>query len=178
MSSCCTPPPRKNTDDERDTQENCCSATEHTEAPAKAACSVSGTISRKVQHTTLQHLLKSEKLVSLQNVQYYYCKEPSCNVVYFSNEKAPYFTTDDMTVKVFAKDQGDDVPVCYCFNWTRARIKQEILETGASTAAAEITKEIKAENCNCEINNPKGECCLGDVNASVKKMKELYNEVQ
>jgi hypothetical protein len=82
----------------------------------------------------------------------------------------PFFATDDVAVKVFVKDQGDDVPVCYCFNWTRARIKQEIRETEKSTAAVEIAREIKAGNCACDIKNPKGECCLGDVNSFVKEV--------
>ncbi len=176
MSSCCPQPLNRPVAEEN--QENCCSITEQAGAPAKAACPVSGTISRTVQRRTLESLLKPGKIDSLQNVPYYYCKEPTCNVVYFSTEKAPYFTTEDLPVKVFAKDQGDDVPVCYCFDWTRARIKQEIQQTGKSSAAAEITVEIKAENCYCGINNPKGQCCLGDVNAFVKKIKELQNEVQ
>ncbi len=87
----------------------------------------------------------------------------------------PFFSIDDVAVKVFAKDQGDDVPVCYCFDWTRGRIKQPIRETrkglppGQSTAAVEIAREIKAGNCACDLKNPKGECCLGDVNAFVKE---------
>jgi hypothetical protein len=75
-----------------------------------------------------------------------------------------------MAVKVFAKDRGDEVPVCYCFDWTRRRIKQEIEATGKSTAVVAIAKEIKAGNCACDIKNPKGECCLGEVNLFVKEV--------
>ncbi|MGH7454108.1 MAG: hypothetical protein ACRENG_22335, partial [bacterium] len=70
--------------------------------------------------------------------------------------------------KVFAKDRGDEVPACYCFDWTRRRIKNEIENTGKSTASMQIAKEVKAGNCACDIKNPKGECCLGDVNLVVK----------
>jgi hypothetical protein len=45
-----------------------------------------------------EHLLKRRCLVPFAAI--YYCKEPSCNVVYFSNENAPFFTTDDVAVKV------------------------------------------------------------------------------
>ena len=167
MNSCCTQPLDMIAADQHH-GESCCLVTEKTPAPARAECPVSGTLSQKIQRRTLEHLLKPEKIASLRDVQYYYCKEPTCNVVYFSNENVPFFTTDEMAVKVFVKDQGDEVPVCYCFNWTRARIKQQIRETGQSSASVELAREIKAGNCECDIKNPKGECCLGDVNAVVK----------
>ncbi|MDZ7267643.1 MAG: (2Fe-2S)-binding protein [candidate division KSB1 bacterium] len=170
MNSCCTQPLDVIAADKHHHEESCCLVTEKTPAPARMECPVSGTLSRKIQRRTLEHLLKPEKLGSLRHVQYYYCKEPTCNVVYFSNANVPFFTTDDVAVKVFVKDQGDDVPVCYCFNWTRARIKQEIRETEKSTAAIEIAREIKAGTCACDIKNPKGECCLGDVNTFVKEV--------
>src|SRR5574342_187815 len=144
MNSCCAKPLEVIAAGQHKSGEDCCLVTEKMPAPARAACPVSGTPSRKVQHRTLEHLLKPEKLGSLREVQYYHCKEATCNVVYFSNEDVPFFTTHEVAVKVFAKDQGDDVPVCYCFNWTRARIKREIRETGQSNVAIEIAREIKA----------------------------------
>lgn len=169
MNSCGVQPVEVIATGQHKSGENCCLVTEKTLAPAKAACPVSGTLSRKVQRRTLEHLLKPEKLGLLRDVQYYCCRETNCDAVYFSNENAPFFTTADLPVKVFAKDQGDEVPVCYCFDWTRARIKQQIKETGQSAAAVEIAREIKAGNCACDIKNPKGECCLGDVNKLVKE---------
>ncbi len=170
MNSCCTPPLHTIAADQHHDEESCCVVTEKTAAPAKAVCPVSGRRSGKIQRCTLEHLLKPGKADALRPVQYYYCNDPNCKVVYFSNEQAPYFTTDDLAVRVFAKDPGDEVPVCYCFNWTRARLFQEIRDTGQSTAVREITREIKADNCHCDITNPKGACCLGDVKTLVKEI--------
>ena len=169
MNSCCTLPIEIIAADQHKSDDTCCLVAEKTPAPAKAECPISNTSSRKVQRRTLEHLLKSEKVGLIQSVQYYYCTDPSCGVVYFSNENVPYFTVDDIKVKVFAKDKGDDVNVCYCFDWTRGRIKGQIAQTGKSTASLEIAKEVKAGNCTCDIKNPKGECCLGDVNLVVKQ---------
>ena len=146
----------------------CCSFTPAVSAPARAECPISKTSSHRVQRRTLEHLLNPEKVAEMQNVQYYYCTDPECKVVYFSNDNVPYFTREDVGVKVFAKDASDDVSVCYCFDWTRERIKNEIAQTETSSAAAQIAREVKAGNCVCDIKNPKGECCLGDVNAVVK----------
>ena len=169
MNSCCNLPVEQIAIDKHKIGESCCLVTERTAAPARAECPISHTLSRKVQHRTLEHLLKPEKLGSLHNVQYYYCTESTCEVVYFSNENAPYFVKDDVAVRVFAKDSADDVNVCYCFNWTRGQIKEQVRKTGTSTAPFEIAQEVKSGNCACDIKNPKGECCLGDVNALLKQ---------
>ena len=134
------------------------------EAPIKAECPVSGTLSKKVLHETLDNLIVQDKrhLIS-EEVQYYYCSESDCPVIYFSNEEAPVIEKSDLSVKVFFKDNGEDVNVCYCFNWTRKRITDQIESTGSSTAFDEITDEVKAGRCECEKKNPKGDCCLGDV---------------
>ena len=169
MNACCELPVEVIAADQHKRGEECCLVTEKTPAPAKAECPISKTSSRKVQRRTVEHLLKAEKVGSVQNVQYYYCTDPECRVVYFSSESAPYFTVEDVAVKVYAKDKGNDVDVCYCFDWTRGRIKEQIAQTGKSKASLEIAQEVKAGNCVCDIKNPKGECCLGDVNTFVKQ---------
>ncbi|MBI1804861.1 MAG: copper chaperone Copz family protein [Ignavibacteriae bacterium] len=169
MNSCCALPVEVIAADKHKSGDACCLVTEKTPTPARAECPVSKTSSRKVQRRTLEHLLKAEKVGSIQNVQYYYCTDPECKCVYFSNERMPYFTVDDVNVKVFAKDKGDDVNVCYCFEWTRGRIEDELNQTGKSTASLQIAQQVKVGNCACNIKNPKGECCLGDVNTVVKQ---------
>lgn len=169
MNSCCTLPLDVIATDKHKNGDECCLVTDHTSAPARAECPVSHTPSRKVQRKTMEHLLKPDKLAEVRNVQYYYCANPVCDVVYFSTENVHSFLVDDVKVGVFAKDKDDLTNVCYCFDWTRRRIKDQIKETGQSTAAMEIAREVKAGRCQCDIKNPKGECCLGDVNAVVKE---------
>ena len=171
MSACCTQSIEAIALAQHTSGQDCCLVTEKTPAPPKAACPISGTLSRKVPRRTLEHLLKPARRGNLREAQYYFCTEANCRVVYFSNEAhAPSFSVEDILVKVFAKEHSDEVPICYCFDWTRGRIKREIEATGQSRASLEIAREIKAGNCACEIKNPKGECCLGEVNAFVKEM--------
>ena len=170
MNSCCVNPVEVIAEDKHKPDEQCCLVTDVTPAPSRAECPDSKTPSRKVQRRTLEHLLKPEKVGSIQNIQYYYCADANCSIVYFSNQAGSMFTVDDIAVKVFSKDRGDDVNVCYCFNWTRARIKEETARTGKLSASLQIAKEVKAGNCACDIKNPRGECCLGDVNSYVKSL--------
>lgn len=169
MHSCCNQPIETIAADKHKVDDACCLVTETSPAPARANCPVSHTLSRKVQHRTVEHLVKPERRSEIQNAQYYYCTDPNCSVVYFSDETVPFFSKDDILVKVFVKDKGDDVNVCYCFDWSRGRIKQQIGETGKSTASTEIAREVQAGRCMCDIKNPKGECCLGDINMTLKE---------
>lgn len=172
MNLCCTLPVEVIAADQHKQGDQCCLVTEKTHAPAKAECPITKNSHRKVQRRTVDHVLKPERIGLIQDVQYYYCTDPDCKVVYFSNERVPYFTVDDVAVKVFSKDKGDDVNVCYCFDWTRGRIKDELNGTGTSTVSRQIAGEVKAGNCACDVKNPKGECCLGDVNQVVKEARK------
>ncbi len=60
------------------------------------------------------------------------------------------------------------VLICYCFGHTVESARNEIVCTGKSTLVQNITKEIQAGNCACEIKNPSGRCCLGEVNKTVR----------
>ena len=175
MNSCCTLPVEKIASNEHLQDGECCLVTEKTDAPLKADCPVSKTPSSRVQLRTVRSLVRGERRWQLETVQYYFCADPKCPVVYFSNNPVPYFVVDDLEVKVFAKDPSEDVPVCYCFSWTRERIRKEILETGRSTAPVEIARQVKAQLCSCDVKNPKGRCCLGDVNAVVKTAMTAYS---
>jgi hypothetical protein len=84
-------------------------------------------------------------------------------VVYFRPGEV-LFRKDDLTARVHQKEPDDPtVPVCYCFGWTPEKILAEIETTGKSTAFEQITAEVKADNCYCEVTNPQGSCCLGNV---------------
>lgn len=170
MNSCSALPVEENASNEH--------LEEKTDAPLSADCPVSKTTSSKVHLRTVRRLVREERRWQLGTVQYYFCADPKCPVVYFSNDPVPYFIVDDLEVKVFAKDLGEDVPVCYCFGWTRGRIHKEIRETGRSTAPVEIAKQVKAGLCACDVKNPKGRCCLGDVNAVVKNAITAYSRTR
>lgn len=117
-------------------------------------------------------MVKTDLVGSMSGSQYYYCNAPDCTVVYFNQDGSGTFTKGDLQVKVFAKDPGGNVNVCYCYDWTRERIKNELAEAGQSSAAKEIAKKVKDGLCECDIKNPKGTCCLGDVNATVREAME------
>jgi hypothetical protein len=111
--------------------------------------------------------------------QYYFCAAPDCPVVYFPVEpQAPTFQQKDLLVRVGVKERQDPIPVCYCFGVTRRDIANEIRETGKSTIAERIKAEVKTGNCACEVKNPSGKCCLGDVARVVLDARRTADEQQ
>ncbi len=143
---------------------DCCSVnTNSGTAPSVMGCPVNGARSRQVDILTVKSLVRRLPLGML-NTQYYFCDASDCEVVYFAlHAKAPTFRREDLVVRVGAKEMADPIPICYCFGFTRQDIWDEIRRTGKSTVAQRITAEVRAGNCACEVKNPSGKCCLGDV---------------
>jgi hypothetical protein len=143
---------------------DCCSVNAKTgTAPLVMVCPVNGTRSKQVDMLTVKSLVRRLPLGML-NTQYYFCDASDCDVVYFALEvEAPMFRREDLVVRVGAKETADPLPVCYCFGFTREDIKNEIATTGHSTVADRIKAEVNAGNCACEVKNPSGKCCLGEV---------------
>ncbi len=143
---------------------DCCSVNAKSgTAPAVMACPVNGARSKKVDVLTVKSLVRQLPL-AMPNDQYYFCEARDCDVVYFPfDPQAPIFRREDLLVRVGAKETGDPIAVCYCFGFTRKDIQDEIAKTGHSTVADRIAAEVKADNCACEVKNPSGKCCLGNV---------------
>ena len=128
-----------------------------------AECPKSGTNSKLVPITAVMTAVRFDRQSDIKETDYYFCGDPDCAVVYFSNRDLPVFEKSDLVLKVFSKDSGMDVNVCYCYDWSRGRIIDQIDQTGTTTAYDEISAAVSDGSCECEFKNPKGVCCLGDV---------------
>jgi hypothetical protein len=136
--------------------------------PAILRCPVNGVRSKQVDMLTVKSLVRALPL-GMPNTQYYFCEASDCDVVYFASEvDAPMFRREDLVVRVGAKETVDPIPICYCFGFSRQDIWDEIRSKGKSTVAKRITAEVEAGRCACELKNPSGKCCLGDVTQTVK----------
>jgi len=80
------------------------------------------------------------------------------------------FDKDTLKVPVYQKDDALDVPVCYCFGWTRERLIQAVQKN--EHPIDHIRQHVQANRCGCEVNNPQGSCCLGNVTAYVRTISK------
>jgi hypothetical protein len=132
------------------------------------ACPVNGARSKQVDMLTVKSLVRQLPL-GMPNTQYYFCEALGCDAVYFPlDTQAPLFHREDLVVRVGAKEIEDPLLVCYCFGFTRQDIWDEIRSTGKSTVATRITAEVEAGRCACEVKNPSGKCCLGEVTRAAR----------
>lgn len=113
---------------------------------------------------TLKALLSGEGLRRGVPPAPRFCGTLGCPAVYFDNSVPVVFEEAFVTVTVHAKHPEDgSVPVCYCFGHTPETIRHELASTGRSNASKTIAAEVKAGHCACEVKNPNGTCCLGEV---------------
>jgi len=144
--------------------------------PAVLSCPVSGTRSRQVDSLTVKSLVRHLPFGE-PATQYYFCESPDCDVVYFPyRPDAPPFHRGDLLVPVWPKDRGDDTPICYCFGVTSKQIREEHQDTSKPTVATRIRAEVQAGNCACEVKNPSGKCCLGNITRATQELGPAAKE--
>ena len=149
---------------------SCCSGSCEMEKPVDV-CEQCGARVQTVPRETLESLLTPEAAKRLQPGTYFFDPSPHCDVVYFSNQQNSYFTKRDVRIRIGIKETEPPIPICYCFGHTVESARAEIQATGQSTVAGQITKEIQAGNCACEVKNPSGRCCLGEVNKAIIRIR-------
>lgn len=135
---------------------------------AKTNCPLCGQPGQAVPLMTLKHQVKPEHLQTVETGAFNFCRTTMCKVVYFDGNGI-VLTKADVRQRIGLKETEDPVPICYCFGFTEQMVLTELRATGKCTIPQRITTEIKAGRCACEIRNPQGSCCLGKVNAFVKK---------
>ncbi len=83
----------------------------------------------------------------------------------------------NLSVVVGCKEGVSPANVCYCFGWTKEKIKEELQSTKESSALDDIEEKMNSMGCSCEILNPSGGCCLGGVSKAIKElMQETFSK--
>lgn len=133
---------------------------------AASVCPGCGTVGRGVSRITVEAMLRADALARLEAGDLRFCGTPGCRVVYFGSRER--FLLEEIGVPVFQKAVPGDRTVCYCFAVTERAIEDELAGTGGSTVVERISALVKADRCACELKNPQGSCCLGNLGAAVK----------
>lgn len=113
--------------------------------------------------------LNDELYSSVSSGDYRYCETPARPVVYFGPPGTQLLRIADLKTRVGAKETEDPVPVCYCFSFTERQIIEDVLAHGRCTIRDYIQDKVRRGECACEVKNPSGRCCLGNVARAIKK---------
>ena len=136
-------------------------------------CPKNRNVCKPVPRITVESLLRPEHRHYLVSLPYFFCDSPDCEVVYVSASGKEVITTSQLSVRVGIKETEDPIPLCYCFNFDRKAIWDDIRSKGATDIPKIIAQRIKAGDCRCEVTNPSGSCCLGDIHRVVKQAKKI-----
>ncbi|MDB5082631.1 MAG: hypothetical protein JWP00_4555 [Chloroflexi bacterium] len=142
-----------------------------TNNPATGRCPVSGKPGKAVQIQTVKALLKVS-LRSVRNTEHFFCADKDCPVVYFTADGTQTFRVDELRERVYQKEPDNlEVPVCYCFQHTSGNIRAATADH-RQAILADIKAGIKAEQCVCDLRNPQGACCLGNVSKLIRQLEK------
>ena len=133
------------------------------------ACPVCGVRGKPVQGQTVKALL-SVSLREVQQIEYLFCKTQACPVVYFSHDGAQTFTVEHIRECVYQKEpDNDEVFVCYCFRYTLGDFRT-VVPGSHQAIVDDINRGINAGQCACDLRNPQGSCCLGNVRRLIQRI--------
>ena len=154
---------------------DCCGAKSAPASKNGAVCPVSDTNGVVVELQTVKAILTNVALRRVSAATHRFCPDPTCAVVYFADDGTTY-SKGDIRVPVWQKEPAGARIVCYCFGENETDIRAEIAVNGKSDAVERVKAHIKAGRCACEVRNPRGTCCLGDVGATVERLGESLTQ--
>ena len=135
---------------------DCCSKSNKNQQNLKRQpCPQSNKACGEVPYKTILHHIKEPWNLTLKQQTYYFCDDPSCDVVYFGFDNSTIHK-DQLRTKVGIKETSDDAPVCYCFDVSKATAQVN------EQAKAFVIEQTKKSLCSCTTHNPSGKCCLKD----------------
>ena len=94
------------------------------------------------------------------------CMDPDCEAIYFG-ESGLVLRRGEVR-EVPAHKAGGEGLVCFCFLHRRAEVEAEA-RAGTDRIFTAIREQVRAGNCACDVRNPTGCCCLGDVRSAMDR---------
>ena len=143
--------------------------------PGASACAGCGRTGRRVSMLTLKHMVKPQFLGMVTKPGFMFCSSADCEVVYFHADGEQLRKTD-VRVRVGIKEAEEPALLCYCFGFTRAMVLEQLREAGHCDIPKLISEGVKAGRCACEVRNPQGCCCLGNIAAERKTWQKMNSQ--
>jgi hypothetical protein len=145
--------------------DNCCKIPAQPDVARE--CPSSGTVGKPVDWLTVASLVRGPVP---PRQEFWLCRDPDCQIVYFGSA-GEVLEASRLRVTPGFKS-GSDGLVCYCFEHRKDDIARDLADKGETGILESIRIEVQAGNCACEVRNPSGKCCLGDVQRTINEMKQ------
>ena len=127
--------------------------------------------SQAVSRRTVLFMVRPQFLEVALNGTFRFCPDRECAIVYFDEQGSRVFTVEDLRTTVGVKASTGPIPLCYCFGFDESHLREEIAETATATIPERISHLIREGLCACDVRNPSGKCCLGEVIRTAKRLQ-------
>jgi hypothetical protein len=132
-----------------------------------SSCPACGCRGQSVEYTTVASLALGPVPA---RQEFWLCRDRDCETVYFGDARARLRVAEVRFLPAF-KSESPDALVCYCFLHARMEIESELRQSGTSTVVDRIAAKVRARECACDVRNPSGQCCLGEVRAETDRLR-------
>jgi len=137
---------------------DCCSsdtcATSITIEVDKHRCPVNKQSYRSVPFHTVLHHVKQPWGLERSNKTFYFCDDPECDVVYFTDDDS-VVTQSELRTEIGIKSESEGALTCYCFGVSKAQARNPQIKEF-------VVEQTKQGVHSCDTTNPSGKCCLKD----------------
>jgi|SRR5579859_6315478 len=138
---------------------------------AAAPCPTNQRVGPKLDTLTVKSLLAVPLTAVSSDETYRFCPAPDCPTTYYRADGQQVFTESELRERVYQKHADDpNSVICYCFGHTVGDIRAELATGAAGTIVERIQAGIQAGQCACDIRNPQGRCCLGNVRDLIERL--------
>lgn len=151
-----------------------CEAPADPEAPAAtvSGCPRCGESGPSVSATTVAALTAG---VLLPQQSFRACRNQGCEVVYHGTAGARVLVRE-LGVELGFKSETGSALVCYCFLHRRDDLRARGGQRDGASLVASVTEHVRQGHCACDVRNPLGRCCLGDLHREVAAARAETNE--
>ena len=132
---------------------DCC---QHERELESRTCPRCGSAGRSIQLITVKSLLTARALERLTLNEHRFCATPDCEVVYFSEETL-FGREDVSSTRVFRRS-------LQAAAWSAIASRSQRMTPTPRPNRVSGT-HVQAGRCACELRNPEGRCCLGNLRA-------------
>ncbi len=133
---------------------DCCSSSGSDDTrPKRHRCPANGLEYPEVSARTVAHHIKEVWNWQQTARHYFFCDDPSCEVVYFGDDGSTVIKSQ-LRTRLGVKESSDDALLCHCFGVSR----KDFLTNPAVRDF--VVAQTKAGLCSCDTSNPSGRCCL------------------
>ena len=134
----------------------CCSSSDCNIIPLdKHICPTNGKSYKTIPVRAVTHHVKRPWDLDSKGKTFYFCDDPDCDVVYFTNENS-VITKSELRTDIGIKSASPESMLCYCYGVTRADFVEN------PSVKDFVIEQTKLGFCSCDTSNPSGKCCLKD----------------